>query len=218
MRFDLHLHTHHSYDCLTSYDAILRAVERAGLDGIAVTDHNRLRGALDLARLAPFPVIVGEEIRTREGEIIGYFLQEEIPRGLGLEESIARVREQGGVVAVPHPLDSLRMGSAIGEAALLRVMDQIDIIEGLNARCLRPDDNRRAQALAARYGKGVSAGSDAHHPSEIGRCVVEIAPFDGPASFVAALREARLHGRESAPTVKLFSTGAKLLKRLRRAR
>ncbi len=213
VRYDLHLHTFHSPDSLSSYQGIIERVQRRGLTGIAVTDHNSIQGALALAKIAPFPVIVAEEIRTREGEIIGYFLEEEIPRGLGLEESIARVHEQGGVVTVPHPVDRVRHSSAIGEAALLRVMEQIDLIEGYNARCVYPADNLRAQQLARQHGKPLTAGSDAHAPWEIGRASVELEPFEGAQAFLASLRGARLHGAGQGGWVSLFSLVAKLVKK-----
>lgn len=216
MKLDLHLHTFRSPDSSASYDAIIRAVERAGLDAIAVTDHNTIRGAVELARVAPFPVIIAEEIRTLEGEVIGYFLQEEIPKRLPLEETIARIKVQGGVVAVPHPVDRARRASALGEGALRRVIDQVDLIEGRNARCMVPEDNARACAIAAEYGLPLTAGSDAHHPSEIGRCYVELPDFDpaDPQGFLAAMRAARLHGTESRAWVKLYSAAARLRKRL----
>jgi predicted metal-dependent phosphoesterase TrpH len=213
MKIDLHIHTFHSPDSLSLYDAIIRRVEARGLDAIAITDHNLMAGAFGLARVAPFPVILAEEIRTREGEIIGYFLQEEIPRGLELEETIRRVKEQGGLVAVPHPVDRVRKSSAIGEEALLRIMGEVDIIEGLNARCFLHQDNLRAQQIARAHDKPISAGSDAHAPIEIGRAYVEIQPFDGPQQFLANLKSARLHGGRSAGWVSIFSTFAKLAKK-----
>lgn len=213
MKFDLHLHTFRSWDSLSSYDSIIRQVQRRGLDGIAVTDHNTMRGAFELAKLAPFPVILAEEIRTVEGEVIGYFLQEEIPRGLGLEETIARIREQGGLVGVPHPVDRVRRSSALGEAVLLRVMEQVDLIEGHNGRCMFPGDNLRATQLARQYGKPLTMGSDAHSPHEIGRCYVEVAPFDSPAQFLANLRDAEGQGRAGHPFLTLWTGFAKLAKR-----
>lgn len=213
VRYDLHLHTLQSWDSLSSYDNIIRRVQQAGLTGIAVTDHNRLRGALDLAQIAPFPVIVAEEIMTQDGEIIGYFLQEEIPKGLPLEETIARVKAQDGIVGVPHPLDSVRTSSALGEAALLRVIDQIDLIEGWNARCVRPADNEAAQRIATQYAKPMTAGSDAHASFEIGRAFVEMPPFDSAAEFVESLQTANIGGRGRGGWVSLFSTFAKVAKR-----
>ncbi|MGH2542024.1 MAG: PHP domain-containing protein, partial [Ardenticatenaceae bacterium] len=205
VRYDLHVHTFRSADSLSSYEGIIRRVRRRGLTGIAVTDHNTIRGALELAEIAPFPVIMAEEIRTREGEIIGYFLQEEIPRGLGLEETIGLVHAQGGVVSVPHPLDRVRAASAIGEAALLRVIGLIDLIEGYNARCVYPADNLRAQQIARQHGKPLTAGSDAHIPWEIGRGYVELPAFDSPDQFVANLRAATVAGSARGGWVSFFS-------------
>lgn len=214
VRYDLHLHTFRSSDSLTSYDAIIQRVQARGLTGIAVTDHNTMRGAFELAKIAPFPVILGEEIRTREGEIIGYFMQEEIPRGLGLEESIRLVHEQGGVVSVPHPVDTRRRRSALGETVLRRIIDQVEMIEGQNGRALLPGDNVRARQLAAEFGKPMTAGSDAHAPFEIGRCYVELEPFSTPQEFVTNMRQARLNGSNGRPYLSLFSTFAKLAKRV----
>lgn len=214
VRYDLHLHTFRSGDSLTSYEAIIRRVQERRLTGIAVTDHNTMRGALELAKIAPFPVILAEEIRTREGEIIGYFMQEEIPRGLGLEESIRLVHEQGGVVAVPHPVDSVRRSSALGETVLRRVIEQVELIEGQNGRAVVPADNLRARQLAVEFGKPMTAGSDAHAPFEIGRCSVELEDFATPQEFVANLKNAQLLGANGRPYLSLFSTFAKVVKRV----
>lgn len=216
MKWDLHLHTHRSPDSLSRYADIIAAVQRRGLDGIAVTDHNTIQGALELAQIAPFPVIVGEEIRTEVGEVIGYFLTEEIPRRLPLDETIARIRAQGGVVVVPHPVDRARRSSAIGQAELLRIIDQIDAIEGLNARTTFPEDNRLAREIAREHGLPVTAGSDAHAPIEIGRAYTELPPFEGPEGMRAALAHARPLGRESGVWVRALSRYAALRKKVRR--
>ncbi|MCC7353734.1 MAG: PHP domain-containing protein, partial [Anaerolineae bacterium] len=141
-KVDLHCHTRHSRDSLTEPVKLLAAIRSKGLDKVAITEHNNLRGALALHALAPELVIVGEEIRTQKGELIAYFVTEEVPRGLSLEETIARLRAQGAVISVPHPCDALR-GSAIGEANLLAIIEQVDAVEIWNARCLRPEDNTR---------------------------------------------------------------------------
>lgn len=218
MRFDLHLHTFRSPDSLAGYEAIIAAVQRRGLDGIAVTDHNTIRGALELAERAPFPVIIAEEVRTTVGEVIGYFLTEEIPRGLSLDETIARIRQQGGIVAVPHPVDRVRRGSAIGRSELLRIIDQVDALEVLNARCTFAADNRLAAALACQHGKLCTAGSDAHAPYEIGGAFVELDPFEGPEGFLASLRQARLGGGISPIWVRASSLLARIAKKVRKKR
>lgn len=212
MKLDLHLHTIRSPDSLTTYDALIRAVEQSELDAIAVTDHNTITGARELAARAPFPIIVAEEIRTTVGEIIGYFLKDEIPAGLPLGETIARVKAQGGLVAVPHPVDRFRRASALGRTALLQVIDQVDVIEGFNARCVLAADNRAAQQIAREYGKPVSAGSDAHSARELGHTYVEMAPFDGPADFLMNLETARWYGEPCSPLLRLSSVWAKIVK------
>jgi predicted metal-dependent phosphoesterase TrpH len=210
---DLHSHTIYSKDSLTrTLDLIARA-RAVGLQRIAVTEHNRLDGALQAKALAPDLVIVGEEIKTTQGEIIGYYLQEMVPRGLTPQETIRRLRDQGAVITIPHPLDSLR-SSAMGLAAVLEIIDEVDALEVLNARCVRPQDNLAAAALALEHGKLVTAGSDAHTLGEIGRCRLRMAPFeDNPASFLAALQGAEPVGAESAFWPHFASTWAKWRKR-----
>lgn len=213
MKVDLHLHTFRSPDSLTTYDAVIDAVQQGGLDAIAVTDHNTIQGALELRNCAPFPVIVAEEIRTTAGEIFGYFIEQEIPRGLPLDETITRVKAQGGIVGVPHPVDRTRSG--IGEAAVRRLAEQIDLLEGFNARCVLPAYNERAQQLARELKKPVTAGSDAHSAREIGNAYVEVAPFDDAESFLENMASATWHGRRTNFVVRLASTWAKLVKRFR---
>jgi predicted metal-dependent phosphoesterase TrpH len=214
VKWDLHLHTFNSPDSLSRYEEIIEAVQRRGLDGIAVTDHNTIRGARELAARAPFPVIIAEEIRTTVGEVIGYFLTEEIPKRLPLDETIERIHAQGGVAVVPHPVDRARRSSAIGLSELMRVIDKIDGIEALNARTTFPEDNLQAARIAREHGIPLTAGSDAHAPFEIGGVYTELAPFNGPQEFLAALAQARLVGRESGVWVRFFSTYAWVAGRL----
>jgi predicted metal-dependent phosphoesterase TrpH len=216
MKVELHCHTLVSRDSLMSYDAVIRRVQERGLDAIAITDHNRIDGAFELAKRAPFPVIIGEEIRTSEGEIIGYFLNELIPRGLAPEETIRRIRAQGGLVNIPHPFDSLRK-SVITRDALMRVADQADMIEVLNARVLRPYENELAAAFARNIHKLPVSGSDAHIPYEIGTAWIELEPFGDAQSFLKNLAASSWHGTAGPAWTHLFSTGAKWRKRLTRS-
>lgn len=213
-RVDLHTHTIHSKDCLTRAAALIKRARELGLAKIAVTEHNNLAGALAAKALAPELVIVGEEIKTTEGEIIGYYVTEEVPRGLTPEETVKRLRGQGAVITIPHPLDSVR-SSAMGREAVLRIIDQVDALEVRNARCVRPADNQAAEELAAQYGKLVTAGSDAHIVAELGRCYLELPPFeDNAESFRAALRHAAVRGSESPWWPHLASTYARWRKRI----
>jgi predicted metal-dependent phosphoesterase TrpH len=212
---DLHSHTIYSKDCLTRTGALIERARALGLARIAVTEHNRLDGALAAKALAPDLVIVGEEIKTTRGEIIAYFVQEMVPKGLTPQETIRRLREQGAVISIPHPLDWLRR-SAMGLEAVLEIIDEVDALEVLNARCVRPQDNDAARALAKAHGKLATAGSDAHTLAEVGRCALRLPAFeDNAASFLQALRSAQAVGAVSPFWPHFASTWAKVRKRIR---
>lgn len=213
-RIELHAHTRHSRDCLLTPDAIIRACQAKGVDKLAVTDHNVVTGALELKALAPDLVIVGEEVMTTEGELLAFFVQEWVPPGLSPQETIARLRDQGAFISVSHPFDRLRKG-AWREAALLEIIEQVDALEVFNARCIFGADNAAALALAERYGKLKTVGSDAHTAREIGRAVVEMAPFDSVEGFAANLSTAQLYTTLSSPWIHWASTYAKWVRRLR---
>ena len=211
-RVDLHTHTCYSPDSLSAPEALIAAARRRGLDKIAVTDHGTIRGALRLRELAPDLVIVGQEIKTTAGELIAYFVSEELPQGLSPAEAIRRLRRQGAVIGVSHPLDRLRR-EAMGLEALLSLLGQIDCLETFNARVLLPADNHRAALLAAQHGLPATAGSDSHHISEVGRAYVELPPFSDAGSFLESLRRGRVGGKLSGPLVHFLSTYAKLRRR-----
>lgn len=191
---------------------LARARER-GLQVIAVTDHNTTSGALatrDLA-LREFPevrVIVGEEVRAREGEVLGLFLTEDVPRGLSAAETIDRIHAQGGLAGAPHPFDPFRHG--LGRDGLSSLIDKLDFIEGLNARMTIDRHNEDAREFAAQRGTPLTAASDAHSAREVGRCYVEMPDFATPAEFLAALAQGTLRGRLSSPAIHLLSRYAKL--------
>jgi predicted metal-dependent phosphoesterase TrpH len=214
-KVDLHSHTIFSRDCLTRPEVTIARARAIGLDKLAITEHNNLAGALATKKLAPDLIIVGEEIKTTHGEIIAWFVTEEVPKGLSLKESIRRLRDQGAVISIPHPLDSLR-GSAMGLENVLAIIDQVDALEVLNARCVYPADNDAARSLAEKHGKLMTAGSDSHIPYELGHCYLEMTPFDDtPESFLASLRSARPTGQVSPFWPHLASTYAKWRKKLR---
>jgi len=198
---------------LTPLESLLAASRRKGLDRLAVTDHNSITGALQLHRMDPQRIIVGEEIRTTRGELIAYFLSELVPPDLPPEEAIRAVRDQGGVVGVSHPLDGLRR-EAMGRSALLPLLDELDFIEVFNARCLLPAYNHRARALATERNLLVTAGSDAHCNAELGRAVVLMPPFDSAASFLESLRQASILARPGYFWMHLASAYAKAVRRL----
>jgi predicted metal-dependent phosphoesterase TrpH len=212
IQVDLHVHTRHSPDALSTSQEVIAAVQHRGLGAIAVTDHNAIAGAFELQRIAPFPVIVGEEILTNEGEIIGLFLQEHVPAGLTPVQTVSRIREQDGLVYIPHPFDLYR-DSRLNEASLMVILEQVDVLEVLNARVTLPAHNERARQFASEHSLLNGAGSDAHVPFEIGQAYVELQSFADKAGFVQALATCTVGGSLSLPHVHLFSTWAKLQKR-----
>ena len=189
---DLHMHTDHSHDCATPVDALLSAARARGLGAIAVTDHNEISGALEAheqARGDALQVIVAEEVKTADqGEVIGLFIEEKIPRGMTLEETIAEIKRQGGLVYVPHPFD--RMHSVPGYEHLLGVLDDIDAIEVYNPRVAVGRFNEEAVRFAAKYRIPAGAGSDAHVVQGLGSARIRMHDFHGPEEFLESLRDA----------------------------
>jgi len=213
IRADLHNHTHFSPDSILSPRDVVRRAREAGLGCVAVTDHNTIRGGLAVRELANgLQVLVGEEVRTSDGELLGLFLSEDVPRGLPARETIARIKEQGGIVGIPHPFDTLR--SALAEDQRISLVAEIDFIEALNSRIVFGVHNKRALEFARKHQLPVSAASDAHSPRELGRSYVEMPPFSGPGDFLESLRAGRLSGRLSSPLIHLVSRYAVLQHRL----
>lgn len=209
-RVDLHSHTRFSPDSLVDPEAYVARVRRTGLDRIAVTDHNTIDGALIAYKLAPDLVIVGEEIDTGDGgELIAFYVHEALPAGLPMMEAIERLREQGAVISVSHPVDRHR-GSAMGESNTRKIAGLVDALEVFNARCLTAADNVRAAELARQYGKAVTAGSDGHTLRELGAAFVSLPPFeDNPTSFLSSLVQAQAGGRLTGIAPHFWSTWAK---------
>jgi glycosyltransferase involved in cell wall biosynthesis len=188
---DLHMHTDHSPDCATPVDTLLDTAERVGLGAIAVTDHNEISGALEARERAngPLKVIVAEEVKSADqGEVIGLFIEEKIPRGMTLQETIAEIRRQGGLVYVPHPFD--RMHSVPDYEHLLDVVEHIDAIEVFNPRVAFSAFNEEAARFAAKYRIAAGAGSDSHVAQGLGSVKIRMRDFDGPEEFLESLREA----------------------------
>jgi predicted metal-dependent phosphoesterase TrpH len=217
IRVDCHNHTYYSPDSILSPITMLRRARTGGLDVIAVTDHDTVRGGLVARELAAkhFPelrVIVGEEVRTADGEVLGLFLSQDIPRDLSAIETIERIHVQGGLAGAPHPFDPYRSG--LREAGLRLVEGKLDFIEGLNARMVRSENNDQAQDYAKARGLPMSAASDAHSPREVARCYVEIPDFETPAQFLESLRIGTLRGGLSSPLIHLISRYASLRRAL----
>jgi len=190
---DLHMHTDHSPDCATPVEVLLETAKDRGLGAIAITDHNEVSGALaarDAAeRIGGIKVIVAEEVKTAEqGEVIGLFIEEKIPRGLTMAETIAEIRRQGGLVYVPHPFD--RLHSVPDYEHLLDMVEEIDILEVFNPRVALTAFNEEAERFAAKYRIVPGAGSDSHVAQGLGSVRIRIRDFNGPQEFLEAMRDA----------------------------
>ena len=191
---DLHMHTSWSHDCSIEVDELLDHAEAEGLGAIAVTDHNVFGGALEaveLARDRELIVIPGEEVKTdNQGEVIGLFLREEIPRGLSFADTLAAIREQGGLVYLPHPFD--RMHAIPDPVTLHRHLGEIDVFEVYNARLLFETYNDEAVRFARKYNLVAGAGSDAHVLPGVGTGALRMRAFRGPEEFMLSLRTAEV--------------------------
>jgi predicted metal-dependent phosphoesterase TrpH len=212
IRADLHNHTHYSPDSILSPEHLLRRASERGIGVIAVTDHDTVRGGLVVRDLAAktrpeIRIIVGEEVRTRDGEVLGLFLEDDIQHGLSAEETIRRIKDAGGLAGAPHPFDSFRSGL---DERMERVADSLDFVEGLNARIYLRRHNTRARKFAREHGLPISAASDAHSPREVGRAYVTMDDFTTPAEFLQALKPGKPGGRVSSPLIHLVSRYAKL--------
>jgi predicted metal-dependent phosphoesterase TrpH len=191
---DLHLHTSWSHDCGVEVEEVLDAAEERSLGAIAVTDHNAIGGALEaveLARDRALTVIPGEEVKTDgQGEVIGLFLSEEIPRGMSFADTIAAIKSQGGIVYLPHPFD--RLHAIPDPATLHRNLADIDVFEVYNARLLFEAYNDEALRFARKYNLTMGAGSDAHVAQGLGTGGLRMRAFEGPEEFMLSLRSAEI--------------------------
>ena len=189
---DLHMHTDHSADCATPVRTLLETAKERGLGAIAITDHNEVSGAFEAREIADevgVKVIVAEEVKTAEqGEVIGLFLDEKVERGMTMDETIAEIRRQGGLVYVPHPFD--RLHSVPDYEHLLDIVEEIDIIEVFNPRVALTAFNEEAERFAAKYRIVPGAGSDSHVAQGLGSVMIRVHDFDGPAEFLEAMRAA----------------------------
>ena len=214
LKADLHIHTEYSRDCSTPLDKLVARCLEVGVNCIAVCDHGTTDGALKLKAIAPFVVIVAEEILTPKGEIMGMFLKETIPSRLSVGETISRIRAQEGLVCIPHPGDRFRP-SALNSNTLEEIADEVDIIEVFNARTLPFQSQAEIKAFVQKYSPKQSAGSDAHTLSEVGHAYVEMPEFNGQDDFLDALAKGKICGHKTSPLAHFISLGSRLKKRFR---
>ena len=208
------MHTHFSPDSEVVPEKLVKRCIQVGLNCIAVTDHNTTEGAFRVQEIAPFMVIIGEEVGTSEGEVTGLFLQETIPRGLSPVETAKRIKDQGGLVSLPHPFDRFR-SEVITESGIEDVLPYADIVEVFNSRNSLDADNRAAHDFARRHNLLTSGVSDAHTTIELGRTYVTMPEFDGtPEGFKAALAQGTIHARKTTPFIHVATAMTKLKRRL----
>ena len=208
------MHTSFSPDSEMAPERLVERCVKVGLSCIAVTDHDTIEGSLAARRIAPFTVIIAEEVGSSEGEITGLFLHETIPGGLSALETVRRIKEQGGIVSIPHPFDRFRR-HVINRDALEEIIPHADIVEAFNSRNNLAADDRKAAEFAREHGKLTSGVSDAHTAIELGRTYVEMPEFDGtPGDFIRALGQGRIVGRRMSPFIHVATTLTRLKKRL----
>ncbi len=213
---DLHCHTRASFDCLSAPKAVVRAAAERGLTHLAITDHDRIDGALEARELAPagLTIIVGEEVKTRDGDLICLFLRDAIPPGLSAAEAVDAARQQGGLVGIPHPFDRLRR-SLLSDPAMETIAASVDWVETYNAR-LVGSGNDRAVEFARAHGLPGVAVSDAHSILEV---AVAYSRLEGdpstPAGLLAALAGAQLVPGRASLLIRAWTPLAKLIQRAR---
>ena len=189
IRADLHLHSSASFDCDSDPQRVAARCHLLGLTPVFLTDHDTISGALQLRADGRWRAVVGEEIMTTEGELIGLFLERAVPSGLTPRNTVLEIKAQGGLVYLEHPYDPFRRH--LSEAAIETLADMIDIVEVFNGRS-EEEANRRAEDLCAILGAAAGAGSDAHSIREIGSVYVEMEDFEGAQDFLTKLREAKI--------------------------
>jgi len=188
---DFHVHTDASYDTTVPPDALARAFWRAGVTCVAITDHNAFEGAAAFARYFPGMTIPGMEVETADGELIGLFLKEALPVGASAADTVSAIKEQGGLVYVPHPFVRVLLGR-LKEEALMALLPDVAGIEVVNARNPFVADDYKAWRFAKQHRLVALAGSDSHMARDAGAVKVELPGFEDAESFKAVLKEAKI--------------------------
>ncbi|NIM96309.1 MAG: PHP domain-containing protein [Anaerolineales bacterium] len=213
IKVELHCHTYYSKDSLMEPQRLIQICEQRGIDRVAITDHNEIRGALEAAEIDPDRVIVGEEVKTTQGEFVAYFVKECVPSGLSPMEAIELLRDQGAFISVAHPFDTLRSGSW-DKGDLEHIVPHVDAIEVFNARNWTSSTNSTAETYAKENELPGIAGSDAHAYLEVGRVTMIMPDFNNREGFRRALHTSRIVGGRSIFLVHLLSRYASLRKSL----
>lgn len=190
---EFHCHTVYSLDSSNRVGALIRAARERGIQRLAITDHNTIEGALRAKEAAPDLVVVGEEILTERGELIAYYVKEEVPKGLTVGETLRRLKAQGAFISIPHPFDLWRHGWPL--EGLIELLPQVDALEVFNARCLRKVNNEKALSFAREQGMPMLGGSDAHSLVELGLVLTRLPAFNSAEELRLSVLEAHISGR-----------------------
>ncbi|OJX46125.1 MAG: hypothetical protein BGO78_04375 [Chloroflexi bacterium 44-23] len=212
MRFETHCHSIYSPDSLNSLQGLIAEAAKKNIDRLAITDHNTIAGALLAKEMDPERIIIGEEILTSKGELLVFFVKQEVPRGLSPMKAIELLREQDAFISVSHPFDRLRHGWDLRD--LIGIIPFIDAIEVFNARSFTKGVNEKAASFAQAHDLAGTAGSDAHTLREVGQATIILPDFTDASSLRANIHLARVEGNYSSPMVRLASTYAKWVKRM----
>jgi len=212
IKVDFHCHTRFSKDSLVDLPDLLHICDHRSISKLAITDHNTIAGALQAVKLAPDRFIIGEEVMTLQGELLAFFLKEEVPAGLPAQQAVDLLRSQGAFISVSHPFDRLRQGSW-RESDLLSILPYIDAIEMFNSRCLLPQYNMKAIIFAQQHHILGTVGSDAHALSEVGAATLTLPEFNDAHGLKKALSLAEPHTHMSPPWVHFYSRYASWRKR-----
>ncbi len=201
IRVDMHVHTKYSKDSILSLEKLFSVCQRKSIGCVAITDHNTIKGALEFqGRFNEIEVIVGEEIESKAGEIIGLFLKEGVPAGLSAGKTIASIKNQGGLVYLPHPFDHWRK-APVNFQDIEPFWNEIDIVEVFNSRSLISSWNKKALKLAKEKKKPFGVGSDAHSEKEVGKALIEMKEFNSEKEFVGNLKLARMVKRQKTSSM-----------------
>ncbi len=217
IKADFHSHSHYSRDSVINPRVYIDTCVRKGIECIAVTDHNEIEGAFVIQKLAAkegkLKVLIGEEVKTSEGEIIGLFLKEWVQRDMSPEDTVRAIHDQGGLAIIPHPYDIFRR-SVLTDDAIERVKLSVDAIEGFNCRNIMAKHDLKAQELADSVHKPRTLGTDSHSSWELGGAALELDAFETPEELLQSLRGGKIVGHRSLPMVHWISTYAKIRWRL----
>jgi len=205
VRAEFHCHSIYSSDSINRLERLLQTARENGIERLCITDHDTIAGALKAHALDADLVVVSEEVLTASGELIAYFLQEEIPAGLPALQTIALMKEQGAFITIPHPCDAFRAFWKAGE--LEEILPQVDAVEVFNARCFKPEFNERALELAEKWNKPFTVGSDAHTYPEVGLATLSLPDFHSSEELRRRIREARMQTECLAPLEHIKAAG-----------